>query len=204
MFKSFFNFVFQSFLNLFIFIDGYVGNKSITIIIVAILLRLILFPFSANYTKFTTSVKKLDPEIKRIREQEKDLAKAEMKISEIYKREGVSPFSGLLYIALQIFLMISSISVIRSQSFVGADDLLFGFKLVERDPYYILPIISTLVFFVNMPRSNPSKGISEYALVGIMFFVNMRWSIALLLFFTTNSVVSLAQDFLIKRFSLNS
>jgi len=79
------------------------GDVGFAIIILTIIVKLILFPLTKKSIKSQVLMKKLEPEIKEIKEKYKN-SKEEIarKTFELYKKNGTSPFSGCLVLLLQL------------------------------------------------------------------------------------------------------
>jgi YidC/Oxa1 family membrane protein insertase len=79
------------------------GNVGLAVIILTLLVKFVLFPLSQKSVVTQARMRKLEPEMKRIKELHKnnqqELAKKTM---ELYKKEGVNPFSGCFLILLQL------------------------------------------------------------------------------------------------------
>ena len=85
-----------------------INNYGIAIIIFSVLLRVILIPITIKQQKSMKNNSKIQKEMKSIQIKYKnnpeELNKATM---ELYKREGVSPFSGCLTAILQIIIILA-------------------------------------------------------------------------------------------------
>lgn len=83
------------------------GDFGISIIIFTILLRIVLHPLVKRQLHQTKAMRKLQPELERIRRQNKNNKQLQgIQMMELYKKHGVSPFRsiGLLLIQLPIFI----------------------------------------------------------------------------------------------------
>jgi YidC/Oxa1 family membrane protein insertase len=83
-------------------------DLGFAVIILTILVRLALFPFTHHSVKAQVKMRSLEPHIQKIREDHKDnqeeLAKRTMAL---YKEHGVNPFSGCLMLIIQLPLLIA-------------------------------------------------------------------------------------------------
>lgn len=78
-------------------------DVGIAVILVTIVVKLILFPFSLKMVKTQLAVKALEPEISKLKEEHKDDKQEQArKTMALYKEKGVNPFSGFLLILIQI------------------------------------------------------------------------------------------------------
>lgn len=83
------------------------GDFGVSIILFTILLRLVLHPLVKRQLHQTKAMRKLQPELERIRKQTKGNKQLQgVQMMELYKEHGVSPFQsmGLLLIQLPIFI----------------------------------------------------------------------------------------------------
>lgn len=96
---------------LILFTESIVGNVGIAVVIIGILIRLVVLPFSYKTQKQSMNMQKASPEIQRIEKKYKDRTDQEsmmMKSQEtmaVYKKYKVSPLSGCLisFIQLPVF-----------------------------------------------------------------------------------------------------
>ena len=78
-------------------------DVGIAVIILTIIVRLIIFPFTHNATVTQTKMKHLEPELKEIKEKFKNNNQEQTKKTmELYKRHGINPVFGLLALFVQI------------------------------------------------------------------------------------------------------
>ncbi len=80
-----------------------VGNFGVSILIVTILIKLVLFPLANKSYVAMSKMKKLAPEMQRIKERfGDDRVRQQQAMMELYKKEKVNPASGCLPILVQI------------------------------------------------------------------------------------------------------
>ncbi len=80
-----------------------VGNFGVAILIVTFLIKLVLFPFAHKSYVSMSRMKKLQPDMERIKKRfGEDRARMQQAMMELYKKEKVNPASGCLPILLQI------------------------------------------------------------------------------------------------------
>jgi YidC/Oxa1 family membrane protein insertase len=84
-------------------IYGHVGNFGIAILILTIIVKILFFPLANKSYKSMSQMKKLSPEIARIRERyAQDKAMMNQELMKLYKKERINPAAGCLPILLQI------------------------------------------------------------------------------------------------------
>lgn len=97
--------IFNLLIGLYSIIPG--GDFGISLIIFTVIVRFALFPLVKKQLHQTQAMKKLQPELARIKRQAKGNRQLEgMQMMELYKKHGVSPFRsiGILLIQLPIFI----------------------------------------------------------------------------------------------------
>ena len=78
-------------------------DVGIAVILVTVVVKLILFPFSLKMVKTQLAVKALEPHITKLKETHKeDKQEQARQTMALYKEKGVNPFSGFLLILIQI------------------------------------------------------------------------------------------------------
>jgi YidC/Oxa1 family membrane protein insertase len=95
------------------FVKGLVGNFGVAILIVTVLVKLAVFPLANKSYASMSKMKKLQPEMERLKAQyPDDKVKMQQELMELYKKEKVSPLSGCLPIFVQIPVFFSLYKVI--------------------------------------------------------------------------------------------
>ncbi len=112
------------------FLNQYISNYGIIIIIFALLIKLVTYPLTAASTNSMKKLAALQPQLQAVQEKYKnDPVKLQNELSKIYREAGVNPFSGCLPILLQMPLLIAMYNVfsasiqLRQEPFLWADDL---------------------------------------------------------------------------------
>ena len=102
--------IFNLLIGLYSIIPG--GDFGISLIIFTILVRFALFPLVKKQLHQTKMMRKLQPELVKIKKRNKGNKQLEgMQMLELYKKHGVSPFRsiGILLIQLPIFIALYSV-----------------------------------------------------------------------------------------------
>ena len=214
------------------FIFGYVGNFGWAIIIFTILMRICFFPLAQQSFKSMAKMKKLTPEIQRLKEQYgDDRAGMQKEMMALYKREKANPIAGCLPILLQIPVFFALYKVLfvtiemRHAPFIGwihdlsaPDPLglltLFGFidwnvpGILQLFNIGIWPILMGISMFLQQ-KLNPAPvdkmQAKIFMFLPIVFtFVLGGFAAGLVIYWTTNNVLSMAQQYVIQRKIINS
>jgi len=181
------------------------GNWGVSIIIVTFLLKLLFYPLSEASYRSMARMKALAPRIKSIQETFKDdKEKAGRAVMDLYKREKVNPVAGCLPMIIQIpvflafyYVLIESVEM-RQAPFVGWLN-----DLSSRDPWFILPAIMAAAMFVqyklNPPPPDPTQAKVMMVMPLAMSAMFAFFPSGLVLYWVTNTILSIAQQWNINR-----
>jgi YidC/Oxa1 family membrane protein insertase len=186
-------------------VESITGNWGAAIILVTLLLKLVLYPLSEASGRSMAKMKALGPRIKNIQETYKDdkekLGRAMM---DIYKREKVNPVSGCLPMIIQIPVFIAFYWVLLYSAEMRQAPFAFWIQdLSARDPYFILPAINAVAMFLQY-KINPTTPDPTQAKVMMVMPIAMGALFAffpagLVLYYVTNTLLSMAQQWNINR-----
>jgi YidC/Oxa1 family membrane protein insertase len=108
--------VVQPIFNLLLFIYSVIpgADFGIAIIIFTIIIRFLLYPLVVRQLHQVKAMRKLQPELKRIKAASKGNRQAEsMQMLELYKQHGVKPFRSILMLLIQLPIFIALFQVIQ-------------------------------------------------------------------------------------------
>ena len=90
------------------FLNKLIHNWGVSIIIMTLLLRILMFPLSKKQSLSSLKMQELQPKMKAIQEKYKnDQQKLQQETSKLYQQAGYNPASGCLPLFLQFFVLIS-------------------------------------------------------------------------------------------------
>ena len=116
----------------FTFLSKYIVNYGIIILVLTLLIKLVLFPFTYKTYRSQAMMKCLAPEIKEINEKypgQDNAMTRQQKTMELYSKAGVNPMGGCLPMLLQMPILVAMFSFfpscieLRGQQFLWAHDL---------------------------------------------------------------------------------
>lgn len=129
MISTLFNLIiFKPILNLLILIYSLVGDFGITIIIITLLLKLVLFPLNKKSYQNQKNFAKVQPRIKALQEKHKDdKQKLMTETMAVYKELKVNPLGFFVPFLVQIVILIALYRVIFMAVNNGFQDYLYFF-----------------------------------------------------------------------------
>ena len=150
-----FSFIAKPILWLLKFLQTFIGNWGLAIIVLTIIVRLIVMPFNVYSYKSMKVMQKLQPEMNRIRERYKDKSAEEKlqmnaEIMGLMKTHKANPLGGCLPMLLQLPVFIALYAVLgQSIELYQAPFGLWIHDLSLRDPFFVLPVLMGITMFVQ-------------------------------------------------------
>ena len=183
---------------------------GLAIIVFTIIIRILLLPLSIKQMKSTAKMSLVQPEMKKIQEKYKsDPQKAQQEVMKFYKEKGVSPMGGCMPLLIQMPILFALFTVFNTLDMQGAG-FLWMKDLTLADPYYILPILSTVTTYFSSKLMQPS-GDSPQAkqtstmntgMAIFMGFMSIQFKGALVLYWVINNILQIIQTLVINKSEL--
>ena len=180
------------------------GNFGVAIILATIVIKIVLLPLTLKQDKSMKSMKKLQPELDRIKKQYKDDPQTmNQKTMELYKENKVNPAGGCLPLLIQLPILWALFGVLRDPNTVPPASTFLWMKLVNPDPYYILPVLNGVVSFLQQKlmgsSNNPQMKNMMYIFPVMMIFISYKMPAGLQIYWLASSVASVVQQYLIMK-----
>ncbi len=137
---------------------------GLSIILVTIVLRLMMYPLNAWSIKSTIKMQKLSPKLAALQERyKKDPKKAQMEMMSLYKEHGVNPLGGCFPLLIQMPFLIGMFDLLKSTfelrgvpfipgwiTNLTAPDVIFSWSTplwFIGNSFHLLPILLGVVMF---------------------------------------------------------
>ena len=208
-------------------INKFVHNWGVSIIIMTILIKLLMFPFTKKQSLGTLKMQEIQPKIQAIQAKYKDnQQKLQQEMAKIYKDNGYNPMSGCLPILVQFLILFAMYNLFnnyfefRGSSFIPnwIEDLSSGdsiYTLKFDIPFFgnqvrILPFIylaSQLLFGkitgnggTTAPGTSQAQMQMMMYVMPVMFFVMFyNAPSGLLLYWTVSNIFQMGQQIIINK-----
>lgn len=208
------------------FLEGSIGSYGIIILILAFLIKLLLYPltFKTYISSAKMRVINKTPEIKKLEEKFKDdPTKLQQEKMKIYRLMGVNMFGGCLPMLLQypfliaLFFLFPNLIELRQQGFLWADDLSTYDSVLELGfniPFYgdhvsLFTLLMTVSIFIytiinqQMQGTTPTNPVMKYFpyVMPLIFlgFLN-NYSAGLSWYYLISNLISITQAQVSKAF----
>lgn len=187
------------------FIHGFVGNWGLAIIGLTIIVKALFFKLSATSYRSMAKMRKLQPKMTELKERHgEDRQRFSQEMMKLYKTEGVNPFGGCLPILIQMPVFIALYWVLM-ESFELRHAPFFGWitDLSVKDPLFVLPLLYGIsMWFMQKLNPQPTDPMQAkiMSMLPIIFTFMFLWFPAgLVLYWLTNNLLSIAQQYVITR-----
>ena len=206
------------------FFSSYMGNVGLAIIALTICIRIILFPLANKSFKSMNKMKILQPKMMEIRERfGNDKVQMQKEVMALYKKEKANPLAGCLPILLQIPVFFALYKVLtvtlemRQAPFFGwIKDLsvpdpysifnIFGLIPIDLPSFLIIgtwPLLMGATMFLqqklNPAPPDPIQAKVMAMLPFIFIFLFAQFAAGLVLYWTCNNILSIAQQWIIMK-----
>ncbi|GHA57909.1 membrane protein insertase YidC [Pontibacter akesuensis] len=204
------------------FLENYIGNYGIIIMLLVLYIKTLLFPLTYKSYVSMAKMKVLKPEIDAIKERnDGDMQKTQVDTMKLYSEMGVSPLSGCLPMLLQMPILFAMFNFfpnsieLRQEPFLWAADLStydVFYRLPFTIPFYgshvsmftLLMTASTILYTwsnnqINTSMQGPMKFYS-YLMPLIFMFVLNSFPAGLSFYYFVSNIVTFGQQAAIRKF----
>lgn len=210
--------------NILNFFYKYFGNFGVSILIVTVLVKVLMFGVASKSYRSMKKMKSLQPEVERLKQlYESDKVKLNQEIMAMYKKENVNPVSGCLPLLVQIPVFFSLYKVLyvtiemRHAPFFGwirdlsAPDPTTIFNLFGLLPFTppsflvigIWPVLMAGTMYLQQKMSPPPADEAQAQVMKFMplmfLFMFSSFPAGLLIYWTWNNILSIIQQYYINQ-----
>ena len=203
------------------FVGGFTGNMGVTIILFALLIKIVLYPLTKKSFESMAAMRELQPEMEAIKEKYKDEPQKQQQATmKLFKTAKVNPLGSCLPNLLQIPVLITfwrffqnSIEV-RQEGFLWAEDLsapdiLFNLPFTiplmgHHIAGFVLLMTASMVIQMRVSGQgntapNPTLKMMQYVLPVMLLFIFNRLSSGLSLYYLIYNALSIVQQMMINK-----
>ena len=211
---------------IFNWLDNYIGNYGIIILILTLIIKIVLFPLTFKSYQSQAKMKVLKPMVDEIGKKypkKDDAMKKQQATMDLYKKAGVSPLGGCLPMALQMPILFAMFRFfptsieLRQQPFLWAEDLSTYDSILDLPfniPMYgdhislftLLMTASTIITMkINSPSSTgqeqmPGMKMMTYIMPIMFMLILNNFSAGLTYYYFLANLITFGQNLISKRF----
>ena len=186
------------------------GNWGWAIIALTFIIKLLFYKLSETSYKSMAKMKKLNPRMQILKERyADDRKKFSEALMQMYKDEKVNPLGGCLPILIQIPVFIALYWVlIESVEMRQAPFIAWIKDLSSADPLFILPVAMGISMYIQQKLNPaPTDAMQQKIFMVLPFlftFLFATFPSGLVLYWLTNNILSIVQQYVINKKIVNS
>jgi YidC/Oxa1 family membrane protein insertase len=193
------------------FLNGFVHNYGVTIILFTLIIKLLLYPLTSKQTKSMKAMQDLQPEMDKIKKKHKDdKEKQQQAMMDLYKENNVNPAAGCLPMIFQLAILIplyrailSLSDILNETSFLWIGTLTNG-SLAEPDVAIVIVnalamIAQTYVTQKMQSGGNKQSNMIMWIMPAFIIFIGFQLPSGILLYWFTSTVFTAVQQYIISK-----
>ena len=200
----------------------FVKSYGIALIILSVLIRILLAPFTKSTAQQSENMKKMQPELDRINKKyenktdQQSMQAKSMETMQLYKKYNINPFSSCLFAFIQIPLLFGFLEAINRVPVIFEENL-FGIVLgttplkaitTGHYQYALIVIIIGATTFIsqklNKTAPTPATNdINPNTMLNVMLvmivFMSLNFSVAISLYWIASTLFTIVQNLIVKK-----
>jgi YidC/Oxa1 family membrane protein insertase len=190
------------------FIYEYTHNYGVAIILLTLGIKLLFVPLQYKSYKSMQGMQTIQPKVLALQEKFKDnKEKLNQELMKLYKEHKVNPVGGCLPMVLQMPVFVALFNILyMTIDLRQAPFMLWIADLSAQDPYYVLPVLMGISMVVQqkiMPTTmDPTQAKMMMILPVGLTFLFVTFPAGLVLYWVTNNVLTVTQQFVTDRYIL--
>jgi len=200
------------------FLNGFVGNYGVAIIMITLIQKIAFFPLAHKSHKSMQAMQALQPKMQAIKEKYKNNPqKINQETMELYKKQGVNPLGGCLPMVIQIPIFIALYNALSSSvelwhapftlwiTDLSAPDILFSIPIAgDAFPIRALALIMGISMFIQQKMTpvgmDPRQAKMMLYMMPVMFtFIFWAMPSGLVLYWLVNNVLQIGHQYHLNR-----
>ncbi|WP_422446251.1 YidC/Oxa1 family membrane protein insertase [Thermoanaerobacterium sp. DL9XJH110] len=186
------------------FLFSYTGSYGLAIIVLTVLIKLVLLPFSFQQFHSMKKMQEIAPLQKKLQEKYKnDKEKLNREIMKLYQENKVNPMGGCLPLLIQFPFIIALFRLLQGYNF-GQAGFLWLKDLGAPDTTYILPVLAGLTTYLSSKIATPPNPENPNNTMNIVMSVFIGWmavkfASGLALYWVVSNIVQIIQQMIMMR-----
>ena len=189
-------------------INNVIKSFGVTIILFTILIKLVLLPLTLKQDKSMKAMKKLQPEIEKLKAKHgknpQDLNRETMML---YQEHKVNPLGGCLPMLVQLPILLTLFRVLKSDSIntiIPLNEHFLIWNLGSMDQTKMLPILNGIIMFLQQKmmgngEQNEQMKMMMYMMPIMIIVISMQMPVGLQIYWLTSSLIGVLQHYFIMK-----
>jgi YidC/Oxa1 family membrane protein insertase len=212
------NFVFEPILEILSWIYNNIAfnDLGLAIIFLTILIRVILFPFFLKSSKDQALIKKIQPQVEKIKKNHKNnKEKQAEELMNLYKNHKLNPFSGFVLLMIQLPIFFGLFKIFKNPEIITqnfANHTLFNLIDLVNVSIILVLIASVIQYIqakttmsINKTSDSKNNSMAKFGNLMIYFMPFMSFMIlsrlpsALAVYWIVSAIFSIIQSFIVNK-----
>lgn len=185
-----------------------VGNWGVAIILLTVSVKVLLLPLTHKAMVSAEAMKRLQPKMEEIKKKyPDDRERQNVEVMKLYQEAKVNPLGGCLPLLLQLPIWAALFTTLRT-SYDLYGEPFFGpvwTDLTFKDPTYLLPLALGVTMIITQrlqPQMMDKQQAFIFTWIMPVFFTGlmMNYPCGLSLYIFTNNLLSIIQQFLLRKY----
>ncbi len=203
-------------------INNLFKNYGISIVVLGLLIRLILAPFTQKTAMQSENMKKIQPEMERINKKyegktdSESMNKKSMETMQLYKKYNINPFSSCLFTFIQLPILIAFYEAVNRVPVIF-EGKLFGLILGTTPlkaisgghwEYLLIVLLIAGTTYISQklnktaatPQTNDiNPNMMSNMMIVMIVIMSVNFSVALSLYWIASTIFTIGQNLLVKQ-----
>lgn len=185
------------------FLYKFSRNYGLAIILLAIIIKIILYPLTHVSLNSMKAMQNLTPEMNNLKKKYRDdRERLNREMMALYKRHKVNPLGGCLPVLVQLPFLYAIFTTLRTAiDLRGAPFIFWVRDLSEKDPFFVLPILMGITMFIQqkMSTTDPQQARVMAFMPFIFTFMFMGFPSGLVLYWLFQNIFSIGQQYIVNK-----
>ncbi|RCK80625.1 MAG: Inner membrane protein translocase component YidC, long form [Candidatus Ozemobacter sibiricus] len=171
-------------------------NFGLSIVLLTVVVRILLYPLTLKQTKSMAKVQKIQPLVQDLKDRYRDNPqKFNEEVLKLYQKHDVNPLGGCLPLLLQLPILFALYNTINISVELRKTPFLWMNDLSKADPLLLLPIgIAALMYYQQGQMQDPQQQQMMAFMPMFMFVITWSLPAGLLVYWFTSSVLGVFQQ----------
>jgi len=188
-------------------VNGFVGNYGLSIIVLTIIINVLMFPLQHKSIVSMRKMQEIQPQVKAIQDRyakykatDPEKQKMNQELMALYRERGVNPASGCVPMLLTMPLLLAMWAMLQTSIELRGVSFMWLPDLTQRDPIYLTPILMGATQFWQQ-KITPATGAdpAQQRMMMIMPLVMTVMFITLpagaLIYYTVSGLLRIVQQY---------
>ncbi len=188
------------------YLYDYTHNYGVAIILLTFGIKLLFVPLQYKSYKSMQGMQKIQPKVQEVQKIYKDdRERLNKELMKLYREHKVNPVGGCLPMVLQMPVFVALFNILyMTVDLRQAPFILWISDMSVPDPFYVLPVLMGASMVVQqkiMPTTmDPTQAKMMLMLPVFLTFLFLTFPAGLVLYWLTNNVLTIAQQFITDRY----